>query len=129
MKSLYYIYSQLYSVFEIAIHIFIKSVVFNGLFILLFAAIYIVFDYVKNPTIFNDTDKSKILNKYVTLSTKNQFLYDIEVPYPVSYTTFDFTQLQNLIILTQQIVVVVLLVYYKIHFVAELHKKYHTKII
>jgi len=129
MKSLYYIYNQLYSVFEIAIHIFIKSVVFNGLCILLFAAIYIVFDYIKNPTIFNDTDKSKILNKYVTLSTKNQFLYNIEVPYPVSYTTFDFTQLQNFIILLQQVVVVVLLVYYKIHFVAELHKKYHTKII
>lgn len=122
MKPLYYIYTHLYSIFEIAIHIFIKSVVFNGLFILLFASIYIVFYFLKDPSTFTNTDKFNILNKYVTFSTKNQFLYDVHVPYPVSYTNFD---IESLIILIQQVVVVVLLVYYKIHFFAELHKKYH----
>ena len=125
MKSLYYIYTHLFSILEIAIEIFIKSVVFNGLFILLFAVIYILFYYIKNIDTIDDTDNIKLIDKYIIFSAKNQFLYDVEVPYHVSYTNFDLTQLQNLIILVQQVVVVVLLVYYKIHFFAELHKKYH----
>ena len=125
MKSLYHIYSHLFSILEIAIVIFIKSVVFNGLFILLFAGIYILFYYIKHINTLDDIDNIKLIDKYVIFSAKNQFLYDVEVPYPVSYTNFDSAQLQNLIILVQQVVVVVLLVYYKIHFFAELHKKYH----
>ena len=125
MKSLYYIFGHLFSILKIAIDVFIESVIFNGLFILLFAAIYIIFYYIKNRNTIYDIDTLKLVDKYVTFSAKNQFLYDVEVPYPVSYTNFDSTQLQNLIVLIQQVIVVVLLVYYKIHFFAELHKKYH----
>lgn len=64
-------------------------------------------------------NKLKVVDESLIFSTKNQFLYDVHVPYPVS-----FTDIESMIILSQQVAVVVLLMYFKLHFFVELHRKY-----
>ena len=112
--------SKIYSFFEIVVDILLKSFISNALCILLFATIYIIIN-LNRPINYNITYKNKlhIAEKSLLFSTKNQFLYDVAIPYPVS-----FTDIESMIILTQQVAVVVIVMVYKIKFLVDLHKKY-----
>ena len=112
--------SKIYPFFEIIFKIFLDSVVSNSLCVLFFGLIYIIISLNK-PINYDITykDKLKIVDTSLIFSAKNQFLYDVHVPYPVS-----FTDIESMIILSQQVLVVVLLMYYKLHFFVELHRKY-----
>jgi len=112
--------SKIYPFFEIIFKIFLDSVVSNSLCVLFFGLIYIIISLNK-PINYDITykDKLKIVDTSLIFSAKNQFLYDVHVPYPVS-----FTDIESMIILSQQVLVVVLLMYYKLHFFVEVHRKY-----
>lgn len=114
------ILSKIYPLFEIVIDIFYKSVVSNSLCVLFFGLIYIIINLNKDINYgITYKNKLKIVDKSLLFSAKNQFLYDVHVPYPVS-----FTDIESLIILSQQVAVVVLIMYFKLHFFVELHHKY-----
>ncbi len=117
-------YSHLYTIVQTTLDILFKSVIFNGLCILFFAAIYIII-HLHSKSV-NYTDRIQIIDKDVLFSAKNQFLYDVEVPYHLSFTNFDF-DIDSIIILIQQVIVVVSLLYFKVIFLAELHRKYYMK--
>lgn len=117
-------YSHLYTIVQTTLDILCKSVIFNGLCILFFAAIYIII-HLKSKSV-NYTDRIQTIDKDVLFSAKNQFLYDVEVPYHLSFTNFDFN-IDSVIILIQQVIVVVSLLYFKLIFLAELHRKYYMK--
>ena len=147
-------YSHLYIIVQTTLDILCKSVIFNGLCIIFFAAIYIIIHLnictSKTPTLSADlsdkgnsyhalekckgvnsksvnyTDRIQTIDKDVLFSAKNQFLYDVEVPYHLSFTNFDF-DIDSIIILIQQVIVVVSLLYFKLIFLAELHRKYYMK--
>ena len=112
--------SKIYPFFEIVIDIFLKSIVSNALCILLFGLIYIIIN-LNRPINYDISYKHKlqIVDKSLLFSAKNQFLYDVPIPYPAS-----FTDIESLIILTQQVAVVVLIMVFKIKFFADLHRKY-----
>jgi hypothetical protein len=126
MNPIHFISKHLYTIFKIAIDILYKSIVSNSLCALFFALIYIIINLYK-PINYGTSykDKIQVIDKTILFSAKNQFLYDVKVPYPVSFsiTDFDF-DFESFIILAQQVTVVVLLVYYKIHFFVDLHRKY-----
>ena len=117
-------YSHLYIIVQTTLDILCKSVIFNGLCIIFFAAIYIIIHL--NSKSVNYTDRIQTIDKDVLFSAKNQFLYDVEVPYHLSFTNFDFN-IDSVIILIQQVIVVVSLLYFKLIFLAELHRKYYMK--
>jgi hypothetical protein len=122
--SMHQFYSHLYTIVQTTLDILCKSVIFNGLCILFFAAIYIII-HLHSKSV-NYTDRIQIIDKDVLFSAKNQFLYDVEVPYHLSFTNFDFN-IDSVIILIQQVTVIVSLLYFKIKFLAELHRKYYMK--
>jgi hypothetical protein len=122
--SMHQFYSHLYTIVQTTLDILFKSVIFNGLCILFFAAIYIII-HLHSKSV-NYTDRIQIIDKDVLFSAKNQFLYDVEVPYHLSFTNFDF-DIDSIIILIQQVIVVVSLLYFKVIFLAELHRKYYMK--
>ena len=86
--SMHQFYSHLYTIVQTTLDILCKSVIFNGLCILFFAAIYIII-HLHSKSV-NYTDRIQIIDKDVLFSAKNQFLYDVEVPYHLSFTNFDF---------------------------------------
>ena len=112
--------SKIYPFFEIVIDIFLKSIVSNSLCIFLFGLIYIIIN-LNRPINYDISYKHKlqIVDKSLLFSAKNQFLYDVPIPYPAS-----FTDIESIIILTQQVAVVVLIMVFKIKFLADLHRKY-----
>ena len=112
--------SKIYPFFEIVIDIFLKSIVSNSLCVLFFGLIYIIIN-LNRPLNYDISYKHKleIVEKSLLFSTKNQFLYHVPIPYPAS-----FTDIESLIILTQQVAVVVLIMVFKIKFFADLHRKY-----
>ena len=112
--------SKIYSFFEIVIDILLKSVVSNALCMLFFATIYIIIS-LNRPINYDISNENKLhlVEKTLLFSTKNQFLYDVPIPYPTS-----FTDIESLIILTQQVAVVVLVMVFKLKFLVDLHKKY-----
>ena len=122
--SMHQFYSHLYTIVQTTLDILCKSVIFNGLCIIFFAAIYIIIHL--NSKSVNYTDRIQTIDKDVLFSAKNQFLYDVEVPYHLSFTNFDF-DIDSIIILIQQVIVVVSLLYFKLIFLAELHRKYYMK--
>jgi len=111
---------KIYPFFEILLDIFYKSLVSNALCIFLFGLIYIIIN-LNRPINYDISYKHKlqIVDKSLLFSAKNQFLYDVPIPYPAS-----FTDIESLIILTQQVAVVVLIMVFKIKFFADLHRKY-----
>lgn len=113
-------FSKIYPFFEIVIDIFLKSLVSNSLCIFLFGLIYIIIN-LNRPINYDISYKHKleIVDKSLLFSAKNQFLYDVPIPYPAS-----FTDIESIIILTQQVAVVVLIMVFKIKFLADLHRKY-----
>jgi hypothetical protein len=113
-------FSKIYPFFEIVIDIFLKSIVSNSLCVLFFGLIYIIIN-LNRPINYDISYKHKlqIVDKSLLFSAKNQFLYDVPIPYPAS-----FTDIESIIILTQQVAVVVLIMVFKIKFFADLHKKY-----
>jgi hypothetical protein len=113
-------FSKIYPFFEIVIDIFLKSLVSNSLCIFLFGLIYIIIN-LNRPINYDISYKHKleIVDKSLLFSAKNQFLYDVPIPYPAS-----FTDIESMIILTQQVAVVVLIMVFKIKFLADLHRKY-----
>ena len=115
---------MLYKLFETIVEILYQSIVSNSLSILFFAFIYIIINL--NTSInydINYEDKIRLINSDLLFSAKNQFLYDIDVPYHIK----DIYDIEGIVILFQQIVVVFILVFYKLKFVLELHRKYHVK--
>ena len=124
MNIIHFIFKHLYTIFETAIDILYKSIVSNSLCVLFFALIYIIMNLYK-PINYGIPykDKIQVIDKTILFSAKNQFLYDVEVPYHVSFSITNF-DVESFIILAQQVTVVVLLVYYKIHFLVDLHRKY-----
>ena len=121
------LFHTIYTFFETFIEILYKSIVSNTLCILLFAIIYIVINLNKpfNYGI-NYKDKLQVIDKQLLFSVKNQFLYDVEVPYHISLGLNNL-DIESFTILAQQVAVVVILVFYKLKFVLELHRKYHIK--
>ncbi len=119
-------FQSFYSLFKTIIDILYQSLVSNSLCILFFAFLYIIINLLKpiNHGI-NYKDKLTIIDSKLIFSAKNQFLYDVEVPYHISL--LDGFDLEGFIILAQQVAVVVILVFYKIKFIIELHRKYHVK--
>jgi hypothetical protein len=115
-----------YNLFKTIIDILYQSLVSNSLCILFFAFLYIIINLLKpiNSGI-NYKDKLSIVDSKLIFSAKNQFLYDVEVPYHISL--LDGFDLEGFIILAQQVAVVIILVFYKLKFVLELHRKYHAK--
>ena len=79
------LFHTIYTFFETFIEILYKSIVSNTLCILLFAIIYIVINLNKSIN-YNIAykDKLQIIDKQLLFSMKNQFLYDVEVPYHIS---------------------------------------------
>lgn len=119
-------FTHFYSLFKIIINILYQSLVSNSLCILFFALIYIIISM--NRSINFGTsykDKLTIIDSKIIFSVKNQFLYDVQVPYHISL--LDGFDLESFFILAQQVAVVVILVFYKLKFVLELHRKYHVK--
>ena len=116
----------LYKIFEIIVDLLYKSLISNSLCIIFFGLIYIVIN-LRKPINYNTNykDKLTIIDSNLLFSLKNQFLYDVQVPYHVSL--LDGFDLEGFIILSQQVAVVIILVFYKLKFVLELHKKYHIK--
>jgi hypothetical protein len=115
---------MLYKLFETIVEILYQSIVSNSLCILFFAFIYIIINL--NTSINYDIsyeDKIRIINSQLLFSAKNQFLYDTHVPYHIN-SIYD---IEGIVILFQQIAVVFILVFYKLKFVFELHRKYHVK--
>ena len=113
-------FSKIYPFFEILIDIFLKSIVSNSLCVLFFGLIYIIINLNRQLNYgINYSDKLQVVDKSLLFSAKNQFLYDVPIPYPAS-----FTDIESMIILSQQVLVVVLLMYYKLHFFVEVHRKY-----
>lgn len=121
------LFHTIYTFFETVIEILYKSIVSNTLCILLFAIIYIVINLNKSIN-YNIAykDKLQIIDKQLLFSMKNQFLYDVEVPYHISLGLNNL-DIESFTILAQQVAVVVILVFYKLKFVLELHRKYHIK--
>jgi len=121
------LFHTIYTFFETFIEILYKSIVSNTLCILLFAIIYIVINLNKSIN-YNIAykDKLQIIDKQLLFSMKNQFLYDVEVPYHISLGLNNL-DIESFTILAQQVAVVVILVFYKLKFVLELHRKYHIK--
>ena len=121
------LFHTIYTFFETFIEILYKSIVSNTLCILFFAIIYIVINLNKpfNYGI-NYKDKLQVIDKQLLFSVKNQFLYDVEVPYHISLGLNNL-DIESFTILAQQVAVVVILVFYKLKFVLELHRKYHIK--
>jgi len=121
------LFHTIYTLFETVIKLLYKSIVSNSLCIMFFAIIYIVINLNKP---FNYgipyKDKLQVIEKKILFSFKNQFLYDIEVPYHISLGLNNL-DIESFIILAQQVAVVVILVFYKLKFVLELHRKYHIK--
>ncbi len=119
-------FQSFYSLFKTIIDILYQSLVSNSLCILFFAFLYIIINLLKpiNHGI-NYKDKLTIIDSKLIFSAKNQFLYDVEVPYHISL--LDGFDLEGFIILAQQVAVVIILVFYKIKFIIELHRKYHVK--
>ncbi len=119
-------FQSFYSLFKTIIDILYQSLVSNSLCILFFAFLYIIINLLKpiNHGI-NYKDKLTIIDSKLIFSAKNQFLYDVEVPYHISL--LDGFDLEGFIILAQQVAVVIILVFYKIKFITELHRKYHVK--
>ena len=115
---------MLYILFKTIIEILYETIVSNSLCILFFALIYIVID-LYNPINYdiNYEDKMRLINSQLLFSLKNQFLYDVDVPYHIQ----DIYDIEGIVILFQQIAVVFILVFYKLKFVFELHRKYHVK--
>ena len=115
-----------YSLFKTIIDILYQSLVSNSLCILFFAFLYIIINLLKPINYgINYKDKLSIVDSKLIFSAKNQFLYDVEVPYHISL--LDGFDLEGFIILAQQVAVVIILVFYKLKFVIELHRKYHIK--
>ena len=121
------IFHTIYTLFETLIKLLYNSIVSNTLCILFFAIIYIVINLNKpfNYGI-NYKDKLQVIDKQLLFSVKNQFLYDVEVPYHISLGLNNL-DIESFTILAQQVAVVVILVFYKLKFVLELHRKYHIK--
>jgi hypothetical protein len=113
-------FSKIYPFFEIVIDIFLKSIVSNSLCVLFFGLIYIIIN-LNRPLNYGISYKNKlqVVDKSLLFSAKNQFLYDVPIPYPAS-----FYDIESIIILTQQVAVVVLIMVFKIKFFADLHRKY-----
>lgn len=115
-----------YSLLKTIIDILYQSLVSNSLCILFFAFLYIIINLLKpinSGTSYKD--KLTIIDSKLIFSAKNQFLYDVPVPYHLSQ--LDGFDLEGFIILAQQVAVVIILVFYKLKFVLELHRKYHVK--
>jgi hypothetical protein len=121
------IFHTVYTLFETVIKLLYKSVVSNSLCIMFFAIIYIVINLNK-PFNYGIPYKQKlqVIDKQFLFSVKNQFLYDVEVPYHISLGLNNL-DIESFTILAQQVAVVVILVFYKLKFVLELHRKYHIK--
>ena len=121
------LFHTIYTLFETVIKLLYKSIVSNSLCIMFFAIIYIVINLNKpfNYGI-NYKDKLQVIDKQLLFSVKNQFLYDVEVPYHISLGLNNL-DIESFTILAQQVAVVVILVFYKLKFVLELHRKYHIK--
>jgi hypothetical protein len=114
------ILSKIYPFLKIILEFLYKTFISNGLCVLFFGLIYIIINLNKPINYgINYEDTLQVVDKTLIFSTKNQFLYDVHVPYPAS-----FTDIESLLILSQQVVVVVLLMYYKLKFLLELHRKY-----
>jgi hypothetical protein len=121
------IFHTIYTLFETLIKLLYNSIVSNALCILIFAIIYIVINLNK-PFNYGIPYKHKlqVIDKQLLFSVKNQFLYDVEVPYHISLGLNNL-DIESFVILAQQVAVVVILVFYKLKFVLELHRKYHIK--
>lgn len=121
------LFHTIYTLFETVIKLLYKSIVSNSLCIMFFAIIYIVINLNK-PFNYGIPYKHKlqVIDKQFLFSIKNQFLYDVEVPYHISLGLNNI-DIESFIILAQQVAVVVILVFYKLKFVLELHRKYHIK--
>ena len=127
MSTIMTTFHTIYTLFETLIKLLYNSIVSNTLCILFFAIIYIVINLNKpfNYGI-NYKDKLQVIDKQLLFSVKNQFLYDVEVPYHISLGLNNL-DIESFTILAQQVAVVVILVFYKLKFVLELHRKYHIK--
>jgi hypothetical protein len=121
------LFHTIYTLFETVIKLLYKSIVSNSLCIMFFAIIYIVINLNK-PFNYGIPYKHKlqVIDKQFLFSIKNQFLYDVEVPYHISLGLNNL-DIESFTILAQQVAVVVILVFYKLKFVLELHRKYHIK--
>lgn len=125
--TVYIFFAKFYKLFETVIEVLYNSIVSNILCIIFFAIIYIVINLNKSINYGIDyKDKLKIIDNQLLFSVKNQFLYDVEVPYHISLGLNNI-DIESFIILAQQVAVVVILVFYKLKFVLELHRKYHIK--
>lgn len=121
------IFHTIYTLFETLIKLLYNSIVSNALCILIFAIIYIIINLNKPFNyVIPYKHKLQVIDKQLLFSVKNQFLYDVEVPYHISLGLNNL-DIESFVILAQQVAVVVILVFYKLKFVLELHRKYHIK--